>query len=300
MTIVVVFIIVLIPAGMVFFFHHQNKLKLRARLMREAVRNHEFTFHLPVKGLFYGEKALQEALNDLGQDINKLVAQKEVESWQKLTRVLTHEIMNVSTPIQSISQAYLEHPKVVGTSLEKGVRAINDAAGNLVTFVDSYRKLTQLQEPVISTLRLKDFLDGIMELYHNITWEIGIPADTVLDTDGSLLRQVIVNIIKNAAEAGAKNIECTWRDSALRISNDGTPIPAEVRRDIFIPFYTTKSTGTGIGLALSRQIMTMLGGSLELSEKADAGYPCVQEQSHSVSVLSCASSLLRIKPVEIS
>ena len=257
---------------MVFFFHHQNKLKLRARLMREAVRNHEFTFHLPVKGLFYGEKALQEALNDLGQDINKLVAQKEVESWQKLTRVLTHEIMNVSTPIQSISQAYLEHPKVVGTSLEKGVRAINDAAGHLVTFVDSYRKLTQLQQPVISTLRLKDFLDGIMELYHNITWEIGIPADTVLDTDGSLLRQVIVNIIKNAAEAGAKNIECTWRDSALRISNDGTPIPAEVRRDIFIPFYTTKSTGTGIGLALSRQIMTMLGGSLELSEKADAGY----------------------------
>ncbi|MCQ2214232.1 MAG: HAMP domain-containing histidine kinase, partial [Bacteroidaceae bacterium] len=61
-------------------------------------------------------------------------------------------------------------------------------------------------------------------------------------------------------------------DSALRISNDGTPIPAEVRRDIFIPFYTTKSTGTGIGLALSRQIMTMMGGSLELSDKADAGY----------------------------
>ena len=272
MTTVIVFIIVLILAGIVFFFHHQNKLKLRARLMREAVRNHEFTFHLPVKGLFYGEKALQEALNDLGQDINKLVAQKEVESWQKLTRVLTHEIMNVSTPIQSISQAYLEHPKVVGTSLEKGVRAINDAAGNLVTFVDSYRKLTQLQEPVVSTLQLKDFLEGIMELYPNMTWKIGVPADTALDTDESLLRQVIVNIIKNAAEAGAKNIECTWRDSALRISNDGTPIPAEVRRDIFIPFYTTKSTGTGIGLALSRQIMTMLGGSLELSEKADAGY----------------------------
>ena len=272
MTIVVVFIIVLITAGMVFFFHHQNKLKLRARLMREAVRNHEFTFHLPVKGLFYGEKALQEALNDLGQDINKLVAQKEVESWQKLTRVLTHEIMNVSTPIQSISQAYLEHPKVVGTSLEKGIRAINDAAGNLVAFVDSYRKLTQLQEPVFSTLRLKDFFKGIMDFYPNITWKTDIPADTAFDTDESLLRQVIVNLIKNATEAGAKTIECRWHESALRISNDGTPIPAEARRDIFIPFYTTKSTGTGIGLALSRQIITMLGGSIELSEKADAGY----------------------------
>ncbi len=280
MTTVIVFIIVLILAGTVFFFHHQNKLKLRARLMREAVRNHEFTFHLPVQGLFYGEKALQEALNDLGQDINKLVAQKEVESWQKLTRVLTHEIMNVSTPIQSISQAYLEHPKVVGTSLEKGVRAINDAAGNLVTFVDSYRKLTQLQEPVISTLRLKDFLEGVMELYPNITWKIDIPTDTALDADESLLRQVIVNIIKNAAEADAKTIEICYnslplregRGGSLHISNDGAPIPAEVRRDIFIPFYTTKSTGTGIGLALSRQIVTMLGGSLELSEKADAGY----------------------------
>lgn len=93
-----------IMAAVAIFVHHQNKLKLRARLMREAVRNHEFTFRLPVKGLFYGERALQEALNDLGQYINNLVAQKEVESWQKLTRVLTHEIMNVSTPIQSISQ----------------------------------------------------------------------------------------------------------------------------------------------------------------------------------------------------
>ena len=272
MTIVVVTIIILVLAGLVFFFHHQNKLKLRARLMREAVRNHEFTFRLPIKGLFYGEKALQEALNDLGQDINKLVAQKEVESWQKLTRVLTHEIMNVSTPIQSISQAYLEHPKVVGTSLEKGIHAINDAAGNLMTFVDSYRKLTQLQEPVIATMVLKDFVSAIMVLYPDISWKIGIPADTILDTDESLLRQVLVNIVKNAVEADAKTLDCTWYEHALRISNDGMPIPAEVRRDIFIPFYTTKSTGTGIGLALSRQIMTMLGGTLELSEKATAGY----------------------------
>ena len=69
--------------------------------MREAVRNREFTFSLPTKGLFFGERALQEALNDIGQDVSKLVAQNEVESWQRLTRVLTHEIMNATTPIQS-------------------------------------------------------------------------------------------------------------------------------------------------------------------------------------------------------
>lgn len=261
-----------IMAAVAIFVHHQNKLKLRARLMREAVRNHEFTFRLPIKGLFYGERALQEALNDLGQDINKLVAQKEVESWQKLTRVLTHEIMNVSTPIQSISQAYLEHPGVVGTPLEKGIMAINKASNNLLTFVDSYRKLTQLQEPVIASVSLREFVSGIKTLYPDIAWREDIPAEFHVMTDEILLHQVFVNIIKNAKEAGAKSISIVWSGAELRLSNDGTPILAEVRRDIFVPFYTTKPTGTGVGLALSRQFMTMLGGTLTLADRAEAGY----------------------------
>lgn len=261
-----------IMAAVAIFVHHQNKLKLRARLMREAVRNHEFTFRLPIKGLFYGERALQEALNDLGQDINKLVAQKEVESWQKLTRVLTHEIMNVSTPIQSISQAYLEHPGVVGTPLEKGIMAINKASNNLLTFVDSYRKLTQLQEPVIASVSLREFVSGIKTLYPDIAWREDIPAEFHVMTDEILLHQVFVNIIKNAKEAGAKSISIVWSGAELRLSNDGTPILAEVCRDIFVPFYTTKPTGTGVGLALSRQFMTMLGGTLTLADRAEAGY----------------------------
>lgn len=261
-----------IMAAVAIFVHHQNKLKLRARLMREAVRNHEFTFRLPIKGLFYGERALQEALNDLGQDINKLVAQKEVESWQKLTRVLTHEIMNVSTPIQSISQAYLEHPGVVGTPLEKGIMAINKASNNLLTFVESYRKLTQLQEPVIASVSLREFVSGIKTLYPDIAWREDIPTELHVMTDETLLHQVFVNIIKNAKEAGAKSISIVWSGAELRLSNDGTPILAEVRRDIFVPFYTTKPTGTGVGLALSRQFMTMLGGTLTLADRAEAGY----------------------------
>ena len=261
-----------IMAAVAIFVHHQNKLKLRARLMREAVRNHEFTFRLPVKGLFYGERALQEALNDLGQYINNLVAQKEVESWQKLTRVLTHEIMNVSTPIQSISQAYLEHPRVVGTPLEKGIMAINKASNNLLTFVESYRKLTQLQEPVIASVSLREFVLGIKTLYPDIAWREDIPTEFHVMTDETLLHQVFVNIIKNAKEAGAKSISVVWSGAELRLSNDGTPILAEVRRDIFVPFYTTKPTGTGVGLALSRQFMTMLGGTLTLADRAEAGY----------------------------
>ena len=258
--------------GVILFYRHQRKLKLRAHLMREAIRNHDFTFRLPVKGLFFGEQALQEALNDLGQDINKLVAANEVESWQKLTRVLTHEIMNVSTPIQSISQAYLEHSLVRGTPLEKGIQAINEASHNLVTFVDSYRKLTQLQEPIKDLLLLNDFVSGIREFYPSLQWKTLIPPDVTVNTDKTLLRQVLVNIIKNAIEAKAKVVEFRWTEDLLHISNDGNPIPAEVRRDIFIPFFTTKPTGTGIGLALSRQIITMQGGSMSLADKAESGY----------------------------
>ena len=265
-------LIMVVVGGVILFYRHQRKLKLRAHLMREAIRNHDFTFRLPVKGLFFGEQALQEALNDLGQDINKLVAANEVESWQKLTRVLTHEIMNVSTPIQSISQAYLEHSLVRGTPLEKGIQAINEASHNLVTFVDSYRKLTQLQEPIKDLLLLNDFVSGIREFYPSLQWKTLIPPDVTVNTDKTLLRQVLVNIIKNAIEAKAKVIEFRWTEGLLHISNDGNPIPAEVRRDIFIPFFTTKSTGTGIGLALSRQIITMQGGSMSLADKAESGY----------------------------
>lgn len=156
--------------------------------------------------------------------------------------------------------------------MEKGIRAINEAASNLVTFVDSYRKLTQLQEPVVGDIKLNEFVDSIKPLYPDIVFKSDIASDVVIWTDENLMRQVLVNIIKNAIEAGATTIECTWKESRLRVSNDGAQIPAEVRRDIFIPFYTTKSAGTGVGLALSRQIMTIQGGSLELAEKADCGY----------------------------
>ncbi len=270
---IVVFIhVVVLVGGLIAFFHHQNKLRTRAHLMREAALNRDFTFRLPVNGLFYGERALQEALNDLGQDIGKLVAKNEVESWQKLTRVLTHEIMNVSTPIQSISQAYLEHPQVVGSSLEKGIYAIHEAADNLVAFVDSYRKMTQLQEPVITNVCLEKFILNLKALYPTVKWEVQIPETVSVEADEMLLRQVFVNITKNAIEAQAKRVNITWQAPSLHISNDGTPILPEVRRDIFVPFYTTKSTGTGIGLALSRQIMTMQGCALRLAEMADAGY----------------------------
>lgn len=267
------------------FYRHQKILQDRAYLMREAIRNREFTFHLPVKGLFFGERALQEALNDLGKDISSLVAQNEVESWQKLTRVLTHEIMNATTPISSISQAYLSNPQIKGTPYEEGIQAIYDTTKGLSTFVDSYRKFTQLQEPVPSDINLIEFISSIKPLYISVDWSIDIPSGLTIRTDKNLLRQVLINLSKNAIEAGARRIDIRWNE-ALYISNDGKPIPAEIRKEIFIPFFTTKTSGSGIGLALSRQIMMMQGMNLTLADKPVSGF-------HTSFIISNSSFLLR-------
>lgn len=255
----------------VWFRYHQRLLTERSRLMREAIRNHDFTFRLPVRGLFSGEKALQEALNDLGQDIGRLVAQHEVESWQRLTRVLTHEIMNATAPISSISQAYLSQPDIKGTPYEEGIRAIHDTSAGLSAFVDSYRKLTQLQAPVPSVVSLSDFVSTLKNLYPTLSWHVNIPATATFYTDENMLRQVLINLVKNAVEAGATAIDIRW-NNALYVSNNGSPIPADVAREVFVPFFTTKKTGTGIGLSLSRQLMVTQGGSLLLADTPVSGY----------------------------
>ena len=137
---------ILIVAAAVKFYHHQCLLRDRAYLMREAVRNRDFSFRLPVKGLFFGERAMQQALNDMSLDIKALEARKEVESWQRLTRVLTHEIMNAATPICSISQAYLADPSIKGTPYEEGIIAIHQTGMGMTAFVENYRKLTDQLE----------------------------------------------------------------------------------------------------------------------------------------------------------
>ena len=264
--------LLLIIVGMaVAFIRHQRLLTTRAHLMREAMRNRDFTFSLPTKGLLPGERALQRALNDLGEEIGKLVAQNEVESWQRLTRVLTHEIMNATPPIQSISEAYLHSPKLIGTPYEEGIRAIYETSSGLARFVSSYRTLTQLQEPVIATLNLAETVEHIQSLYPALEWQIEVPTETTLEADETLLRQVLINLIKNATEAGATKIGIRW-DNALYISNNGQPISAEVRREIFIPFFTTKRSGSGIGLSLSRQLLMLQGMDITLADQGQAGY----------------------------
>lgn len=252
-------------------YHHQRVLADRAKMMRDAMRHRDFMFRLPTKGLLFGEKALQEALNDMGLTIQKLVAHNEIEAWQRLTRVLTHEIMNATTPIQSISQTYLQSPNFKGSPFEEGIQAIHDTCLGLGVFVDSYRKLTQLQEPVLTDINLHAFCHGIASLFPKMEWDIEVPSDFILRADETLLRQAFINLTKNAIEADAKKMGIKW-DGKLYISNNGNTISDEVAQDLFIPFFTTKPSGSGIGLSLSRQILMIQKLALSLRERPLSGY----------------------------
>lgn len=286
MNVAIIVLAVIIVVLILWQWRHQRLLSLRARLMREALRNRDFTFRLPADRLFPGERDLQLALNDMGGEINRLLARSEVESWQRLTRVLTHEIMNSVAPIQSITQAYIASPLVKDTPLEEGMRAIYDTSLGLSTFVDSYRKLTQLQPADVKSLDLPHFIYTMSALYPDVKWHVDLNNVSTVSTDQGMLRQVATNIIKNAIEAGAHSIDIRIADdedtnhnadngkpvTRLLISNDGQRIAPEVAREIFIPFFTTKRTGQGIGLSLARQMMIACGGDLWLADTPVAGF----------------------------
>jgi signal transduction histidine kinase len=279
----IILIIIAIALVLYLLWHHQHTLKVRAYLMTESIRNRDFSFRLSTKGLLFGERAMQQSLNDMGEEVRQLVNHSEVESWEKLTRVLTHEIMNSTAPIASISSSLLNREDVVGTPLEEGIRAIHSTAARLNTFVVNYRKMSQLQKPEPQDFDLTPFLKNLTSLYPELEWEIDMPSTCTAHTDAALLHQVLINMVKNALEAGAKKmglkverIDTSYHHQSyqietsnasrvsITISNDGKPIPPDVRSSIFIPFFTTKATGSGIGLSLSRQIIIKQGGSLEL------------------------------------
>ena len=279
-----VYIIIGVAVGVLgwWFVHHQRRLRHRAKLMQEAIRNHDFTFRLPTHGLFSGERAMQETLNQLGDTIRQQVNQSEVESWERLTRVLTHEMMNATAPITSISQLMLSRPDVKGTSLEDGILAIYDTSRHLSDFVANYRKMSQLEKPVLTKVILRTLIDDICRSYPQTIWDIHVSPERIVKADAGMLRQVLMNLIKNAIDAGAQRIvieevennderEMPKHQVNLLIGNDGQPIPAENRQSLFVPFFTTKRNGSGIGLSLSRRMMLQQGGMLDLIEKLRNG-----------------------------
>lgn len=272
MTIAIVLILIIVITSWL-FYRHQCLLRHRAQLMREALRCHDYSFALPLRGLFFGERAMQKALNDTVKDVSNLTMRNEVEAWQRLTRVLTHEVMNATAPIQSICQAYLDSTALKGSPYEEGIQTIHDTSTALTNFVNSYRKITQLQKPQLEAITLQPFIDSIRKTFPNVQWQTNISPQFTINADRNLLRQVVINLLKNAIEAGAKTISiCNADKNNILISNDGAPIPPDIRRDIFVPFFTTKPNGNGIGLSLSRQILLLQNMSLSLADTPQSGF----------------------------
>ncbi|HAF83499.1 MAG TPA: ATP-binding protein, partial [Bacteroides uniformis] len=219
-------------------------------------------------------------------DINNELDEKEIDSWIRLTRVLTHEIMNAVTPITSLSDTLLglTEAQVSKEEIRNGLQTISSTGKGLLSFVESYRKFTRIPTPEPSLFYVKSFIERMVELARHqhpdvrVTFHTDIaPSDLILYADENLVSQVVINLLKNAIQAiesdkntdkeGHINIRayCNEAEAILiEISNNGPAIPNDIAEHIFIPFFTTKEGGSGIGLSISRQIMRLSGGNLSL------------------------------------
>ncbi len=229
-------------------------------------------------------------LNNIGNELEA----KEMESWIRLIRVMTHEIMNSIAPITSLSETLLTlHNMPEKDSSEEGLRmntieafeTIHSTAKGLLSFVDSYRKFTAIPKPNIRSFEVKPLIDKILHLEEKCINEKNIQVElreadehTEWLADEKLITQVLVNLVKNAVEAITDTELKKIRISISRqvdgkvqveVSNTGNPIPKEVLPHIFIPFFTTKDSGTGIGLSISRYIMRLHGGKLTHATSAE-------------------------------
>ena len=220
-------------------------------------------------------------------NIHSALEKNEMEAWQKLIRVLTHEIMNSITPIISLSDTLqersVEFPINESTqrNISQGLGIINRRCKGLMEFVDNYRKLTRISAPVKSEIKVYDFFKDIEGLtatdYIHFTLE---DNDMTLSADRAQLEQVFLNIIKNAIEACRKTENPRIEVSAVyhkndsikfTISDNGEGIMPEVKERIFVPFFTTKPNGSGIGLSLCKQIITLHDGLINVESKVGYG-----------------------------
>ena len=215
-------------------------------------------------------------------DISSEIAENEQESWSKLIRVLTHEIMNTVTPIASLSETLLKFDGV-DDEVRNGLDTISQSSKGLIKFVDSYRNLTRIAPPVKKAFYFKELADRVMNLTNEQALLSGVQCtytektdDIILYADEGQITQIMLNLVKNAIQADAKTVEITAEINPsehiiINVFNDGSPISRESQEEIFVPFFTTKQDGTGIGLSLSRQIMRMHNGTISLTRSDENG-----------------------------
>jgi nitrogen fixation/metabolism regulation signal transduction histidine kinase len=245
-----------------------------SRMVKFFNETAEVTLNITATHLQLQEKSFKIiALTDIADD----VAQIRMESWHRMSRVLPHEIMNSLAPITSLSQSLLNATDAA--MIRSGLEIINETSKGLTKFVENYRSLTRIPPPVLEEVDLKILIENEINLIGSDIKLSVLTPDTLILADRDQISQVIMNLLKNAVEAvrEIQNPEAKiWIEVAHNskgclyadICNSGLPISDEIRENLFVPFFTTKETGNGIGLPLSHQIMLMHEGSLQVFTKS--------------------------------
>ena len=273
------------------------ELKPGRQDMVKLIRSHEILF-LAIRAAEFKMQDKTIKLISL-QNIKNELDEKEMDSWQKLIRVLTHEIINSVSPISLLSSTLVKMFENDGKARSRselddqqvadalsGLKAINKRSQGLSRFVENYKSLTRIPEPVISEVKVDSLFEEIMILIKKgmsakrVDFETEIfPEDLAIHADEKMIEQVLINLLKNALEAGKEvkdlKIKIVARDEKraikIEVSDNGPGISEEVLENIFVPFYTTKKEGSGIGLSLSRQIIRKHGGNLEVISREGDG-----------------------------
>ena len=263
---------------------HMNQVK--GKLKDEHLAKHE------TQAMLKDKHVRIIALSDVSNELSN----QEVDSWIKLIRVLTHEIMNTITPVTSLSETLLKElnseklytaksSSAEQAKLKQGLETIHKTGTELLAFVNNYRRFTHVPQPKPALFYVEPFLERMAMLCnHEVEIEV-TPKDLLAYADESLISHVVTNLLKNAVEAfnGLQSEPTTKASIRLHaytneqeaviidVSNNAGLIPDDVASHIFIPFFTTKPEGSGIGLSLSRQIMRVSGGSLSLHQDKAQG-----------------------------
>ena len=211
----------------------------------------------------------------------------EMEAWQKLIRVLTHEIMNSITPIISLSDTLCERSteqpisESTAQTMQQGLSIIHRRCKGLMEFVQNYRRLTRIAPPVKTPVSVQAFLQDLQQLSGdtNVCFIDETPDGTTWNADRGQMEQVFLNLLKNAREACRNcpnpeiRVHACLKAKQIRftVSDNGEGILPEVRERIFVPFFTTKPNGSGIGLSLCRQIITLHDGCIQVHSEPDRG-----------------------------
>lgn len=259
----------------------------------EALRKKQQVAHLTIQDLPMDLAIASSVIHLQGRErwiislknIHSALEHTEMEAWQKLIRVLTHEIMNSITPIISLAETLSErsrenpHDERTRTHIQKGLEVIHRRSKGLLEFVENYRKLTRIAPPVREQISVQAFFDDLRRLYPSPLFHFTAPSGLTFLADRTQMEQIFINLLKNASEACIHTPDANVEISAqpvregisLVVSDNGEGMLPEVTERIFVPFFTTKPSGSGIGLSLCKQIITLHNGRIQVQSQPGKG-----------------------------